>query len=295
MKYLQIIIAVQVAVSCAYTGRNSHRFGRRSASCLHLSQSNEGSSAVDTSSDVIATRLGDALEKMNKVMQPDFFLGNPALKQLYTKGTKNVRVQTSSISDAGLGLFATKNIKAGSIVSFYPAHALGFELEDGRQLWLSSNEADRIHFAANPSSTSSYLHATDQPIFRRKSLLDDIDDSPIYLDANPNRKPDELWLSHYINDGAIVQSNDQHGIEEYYTQTRRRKNCIHLPFGPSPVMATVATKKIKKGEEIFTSYGCVYWLGVLFAGQDSETPEMSSQIQTQIRESAKVSVFSSEI
>ena len=229
---------------------------------------------------------------MNTVMQPDFFLSNPALKQLYTKGAKNVRVQASSIPDAGLGLFATKNIKAGSIVSFYPAHALGFELEDGRQLWLSSNDDDRSHFAANPSSTSSYLHATDQPIFRRKSLLDDIDDSPIYLDANPNRKTDELWVSHYINDGAIVQSNDQKGIEEYYRQTKQRKNSIHLPFGPSPVMATVATKKIKKGEEIFTSYGCVYWLGVLFAGQNSETPDMSSQIQSEIRESAKVRVFS---
>ena len=50
-------------------------------------------------------------------------------------------------------------------------------------------------------------------------------------------------------------------------------------------MATVATKKIKKGEELLTSYGCVYWVGVLFDSQEGAA--MTGQIQEQIKESAQ--------
>ena len=227
------------------------------------------------------------LERMSKLMTADFFLSQPSLKQLYGKSVKSVAVKDSSIEGAGKGLFATKNIQRGSIVSFYPAHALGVELGEN-QLWVSSN--DEEYFSKNPPGSSSYLHATDQPIFNRPSLLADISpelkDVPIYLDANPNRAVDQLWVSHYINDGAIVTSNDEMGVSHYYEQSKRKKNCIHIPFGPSPIMATVATRKIKKGEELFTSYGCVYWLGVQFPDDESNGPDLNGQIQQQIKESA---------
>ena len=289
---------------------------------------------------IVEETLQLSINKMvDHVMTPEFFLENDSnLKQLYTKSIKLVEVQPSTIPNAGLGLFATKNIKAGTIISMYPAHTLGVELpplfddhgsasasgsgsgsSDSKEIWVtaSNKDDDRLYFANNPpSSASPYLHATDQPIFGRPSLLatkfPQFKDLPIYLDVNPNNNnnhDDEqqqqlnnestIWVSQYINDGAVVQTNDQLGIEAYYAESSRRKNCIHIPFGPSPVIATVTTKKNKKGEELFTSYGCVYWLGsfeatttTATATATSATPGMNTQIQSQIRQSAQ-DLFSS--
>jgi len=252
---------------------------------------NEDADADVTSSNQIEALLRRGQTKMNQVMTPEFFEQTSAsLKQLRAKSAKAVEIKQSSIPGAGMGLFAKSNMKAGTIVSFYPAHTLGVEF-DNQQLWYSSREEDQIYFSEHPPESSPYLHATDQPIFNRPSLLADIPllkNDPMYLDANPTRKVDPLWVSHYINDGAIVTSNDGAGIEAYYDQSKRQKNCIHIPFGPSPVMATVCTRKVKKGEELFTSYGCVYWLGVLYSGENSgDAPAMTSMIQEQIKESAQ--------
>lgn len=245
--------------------------------------------AEATTAASLESPLLGALGKMNQVMTADFFMSQPSLKQLHGKSTKSIAVKDSSIKGAGKGLFATKNIQRGSIVSFYPAHSLGIELGES-QMWVSTNDSDKEYFSKNPPGSSSYLHATDQPIFNRPSILADISpelkDVPIYLDANPNREVDPLWVSQYINDGAIVTSNDEMGVSQYYEQSKRKKNCIHIPFGPSPIMATVATRKIKKGEELFTSYGCVYWLGVMFSDEEGSGPDLTGQIQQQIKESA---------
>lgn len=289
----------QHTLTCTTAGHTSIPSTGSFFARLHQSQrkattadDGDGVPAADAATSALSTSffeapLNDALSRMDKVMTADFFLSLPSLKQMYGKATKNVVVKNSSIPGAGKGLFATKNIKAGSICCFYPAHTLGIELGD-RQLWVSANESDREYFSKNPPGSSSYLHATDQPIFDRPSILADI--APelhlIYLDVNPNKEVDPLWVSHFINDGAIVMSNDEEGVSKYYEQSKRKKNCIHLPFGPSPIMATVATRKIKKGEELFTSYGCVYWLGVLYSDKEGGGPDMTGQIQQQIKESA---------
>ena len=280
-----LLSAVVVGPVFSFTPRRIHGNNRRSPPTSTSHQQSSSQTKFDTSA--LELPLQNALARMNEVMTAEFFLSNPSLKQLHSKCTKNVAVMPSPV--AGKGLFASKNIKAGTIVSFYPAHALGMEV-DGKQLWVSSSEEDKKYFAQNPPGSSVYLHATDQPIFNRPSLLADVpdlSDAPIYLDINPNKEVDPLWVSQYINDGAIVQSNNEEGVKTYYEQSERAKNCIHLPFGPSPIMATVATRKIKKGEELFTSYGCVYWLGVLYANGGESAPDMTTQIQQQIKESAQ--------
>lgn len=205
---------------------------------------------------------------------------------------KSVEVRPSSIAGAGNGLFATRNLKAGTLVSFYPAHCLGAELGGG-EVWATAEE-DREYFAAHPHASSAYLHATDQPIFGRPSVLQAAraggeEGSVCYLDVNPNRGVDAAWVSHYINDGATVEEGTEAGVTKYYGESKARKNCVHAPFGPSPILATVATRKIKKGEELLTSYGCVYWLGALATRQGGaeDAPGMTGVIQSQIRESAE--------
>jgi len=166
-------------------------------------------------------------------------------------------------------------------------HALGVDL-GGTQVFVPASAPDAAHFRAHPCAGSPYLHCTDQPLFRRPSLAARASSAalaaaPVFLDANPGRAVSPGWVSHYINDGATVPSDDEDGVLAYYAGTTAAKNCVHVPFGPSPMLATVATRKIKKGEELFTSYGCVYWLGVLPTGG---TTALSPRIQAKIKESA---------
>jgi uncharacterized protein (DUF39 family) len=59
----------------------------------------------------------------------------------------------------------------------------------------------------------------------------------------------------------------------YYRASSIAKNCVQVPFGPCPILATVATCKIRKGEELLTSYGGSYWLEALLPGAEVEVTE----------------------
>ena len=246
----------------------------------------EESKEFSSPADIAATRvklLRRGLAKMKVVMTPEFFRANPVLRPFFSKLPKSVEIKRSSVApDAGLGLFAKKNIKAYTVVSFYPAHALGID-DDGNASFpfvtLDDEPEDVTYFAQHSSFQSPYLHCTDQPIFQRPSLLlvdgdDDTDDAAVnsnssspdlpsvFLDVNPDRKPVvEGWVSQFINDGATVTSRNDAGVLEYYQQSAAAKNCIHIPLGPSPIMATMTTKKVKQGQELLTTYGATYWLG----------------------------------
>lgn len=244
--------------------------------------------AASDATTTTASVLHDGLEKMERVMTLAFFESSPSLQSLYSQSIKAVEIKESLIPGAGLGLFARKNIKANTIISFYPAHALGVDVDEGTGF--ISSEDDREYFETHPSNKSSYLHCTDQPIFKRPSLLQQagVEDQevPLYLDVNPNRPIVDAWVSQMINDGATVQSNTEQGVLDYYQATKWQKNCIHVPFGPSPIMATVTTRKVKKGQEFLTSYGATYWLGVLLDVHGQEGVGATDKIQAQIRETA---------
>jgi hypothetical protein len=237
----------------------------------------------DNSADAsIEESLRQGLGKMNQVMTPEFFINDPVLKTFYSKICKNVEIRESSIEGAGRGLFAKKAIKANTIVSFYPAHTLGV---DGQGFVVTSDEDD--YFRNHPSSQSAYLHCTDQPLFQRPSILVNNNEEPIYLDINPNREMVDGWVSQIINDGATVEANSDEGVLDYYRASGKSKNCIHIPFGPSPILATVTTKKVKKGEELLTSYGGTYWLGVWLDVHGEEGVTITPAIQSEIQASAR--------
>jgi len=245
------------------------------------------------STDMAVTEgLQKFVKKMDVVMTTEFFERSPSLKNLYLNCAKLVEVKESSIPEAGLGLFAKKNIKAGTIICFYPAHTLGVEIGEGDSSSIfCCLDPDREYFKENPSSKSCYLHCTDQPLFKRTSILVDIgqnfEDVLLYLDVNPNRPIVPAWVSQFINDGATVESNSEEGVLDYYTATKSKKNCIHIPWAPSPIMVTVTTRKVKKGEELFTSYGSTYWLGVLLDVRGEEGVGVTNKIQKEIQDTAK--------
>jgi hypothetical protein len=318
MKSFVILWLLFVPVTAAFVpSRNCYR-----ASVSQISSSAEESQPDASISTVMTIQsnpflplLSDGLRRIsiatNKATS-DQLLSTPSLQRLRQQVKKLTKVAPSTLGDhAGLGLIATKNIKQGTIVGFYPAHALGYELvaptegncdsqKTDLSMFIACSNEDEIYFQANPHGNSPYLHATDQPIFQRHSLLSSLFDEskkdmtpPLYLDVNPKRNDelDDVWRSHYINDGASLLRSTavtEEVIEEYYIDSTRAKNCCHIPFGPSPFLATITTKKIKKDEELFTSYGVVYWLGsVDDPGDDSNVAVMTEKIQTQIVETAR--------
>lgn len=161
---------------------------------------------------------------------------------------------------------------------------------DSESPFVALGSDDEAYFASNPSSQSAYLHCTDQPIFARPSLLSELGTltkEPLYLDVNPQRTIADGWVSQMINDGATVNVNSEQGVLDYYRATKRAKNCIHIPFGPSPVLATVTTKKVAKGEELLTTYGGTYWLGVWLNIHGQEGVDITPEITAEIKESAQ--------
>lgn len=229
--------------------------------------------------------LTESVEWMNHhVMTEAFFDASPILSTMQAQCVQRIEIKESAIPGAGRGLFAKTNLQKGTIISFYPAHALG--IDDGQFCYLPQ---DQDYFTTHPCSESSYLHCTDQPLFQRESIVHPVlptNTVPLYLDVNPQRDIVGAWASHMINDGAVVQSNSIQGVLDYYRESGKMKNCIHIPWGPSPIMATVTTKKVKKGQELLTSYGGTYWLGVLLQVRGEEGIDITPEIQDKIKESA---------
>lgn len=242
--------------------------------------------------------LKDAMERMH-ILQLDPNSNSMLLKK------QSIRVGPSSIPGAGKGVFATKNIKAGTVVGFFPVHGIGLELSDTNAL-ATATEEDQSYFDSQNEVNSIEEEDTEVGTQEHYYLHYLIGSRPLcgyqakeqggtlFVDVNPTRAVQDAWISHYINDGAIVGANSEEGLLEYYRKSKARKNCVTIPFGPSPILATVTNSKVKKGDELFTTYGGSYWLDSMLKiaaeGNDEveeEPAEITEAVLLQAKETAK--------
>jgi hypothetical protein len=213
------------------------------------------------------------------------------------EGRHAVVVAPSTIPGAGRGLVAQQDIPAGSITGFYPVHGLGVDLGDSSFI-MGMDPCDDQAFYATSSEhrrpTDDYLQYLigTRPLLGTTTASNHLFESAnalLFLNANPNRAVNPLWTSHCVNDAATVKENTEAGIVDYYQRSRQGKNCVTVPFGPSPIMATITTRDVVQGEELFTSYGCAYWIPyILGAGdEEEEMTDVTESIQRQVQESAQ--------
>ena len=265
--------------------------------------SSSSSSALEAAGGDCGGNGGDAclqamarpLDKMDQIGQPAF------ASEFNRRRIRSVEVRESSVPGAGLGLFARENIKGGTIVAFYPAHALGMTMTDAQGYGTvrrvgrdasgtvtSDVDSDGDEEGNHRDRDEAYLHHLlgKRPLMGA-DVAGDLGGGTLFVDVDLGREGSPGFDGHRVNDGATVGANSEEGALEYYRASRKAKNCVHVPFGPAPLLATVATRKIKKGSELFTTYGCSYWLDVLMkqTGEAEET-DMTDPIVAEAREVA---------
>jgi hypothetical protein len=252
----------------------------------------EDLTATTTNQQLCHHTLESALSKFAIISHPTF------ASKFNKHRISNVQVRQSNIANAGMGLFATKNIKKGMIISFYPVDCIGIEDvesgggEDGevgtivrwkrkRNNLLNVVQEPEEDLSNSSNENQAYLlHIVGNRPLMKMDVMNDLGGSSIFINVDVNDDPSSQnsgddsniveessfsssssslsvgFDSHRVNDGATVLSNTDRGALTYYQSSRAAANCVHVPFGPSPLLATVTTRKVKKGEELLTTYGC---------------------------------------
>ena len=156
-------------------------------------------------------------------------------------------VQSSEIH--GDGLFATRSIEPGELVTFYPADAL--------LVWEDGNRAGSdmmIFFGAHiPQEDRDAADIANERV-RHYELYS----SPrISAVGDPSRRDDPSYLGHFANDGATCASPAE--VAEYQRASSVAAN-VEAILLEGCHFALRAVRPIAAGDEVLRSYGEGYWL-----------------------------------
>jgi hypothetical protein len=171
-------------------------------------------------------------------------------------------VAQSTISNAGRGLFASRDITEGELITLYPGDALlvwnktvgDFGQEVGVMFGSHVQGADRDASRVSTDEARSF----------------ELKIGPVHsIVADPLLTDDAAYLGHMANDGAILTKRDNASREIYSKTTVDRHNAAFFVMEGSHFVA-VATKRISKGEEILVSYGEGYWMSRSYSRPGSE-------------------------
>ncbi|CAB9503881.1 expressed unknown protein [Seminavis robusta] len=233
----------------------------------------------------LALAMEESLVKIQILMatttetaNPKSYYGLSSWKKLWKDCCELVQVDQSTVPNAGLGLLANTNLEEGTVVSFYPVHGIGMDHTStgGTTAAIAStNDVDQDFFDTQQDQDGrNYRQCLLRPLTGYSTTIRGKE--KLFIDVNPHRSVHPGWTSHCVNDGATILPQPQGYQEEqvltYYEQSLQKQNCVQIPFGPVPLMATVTTRAVDAGEELFTCYGAAYWLPVV--GDPNHVPKL---------------------
>lgn len=153
-----------------------------------------------------------------------------------------VELKDSSIH--GKGVFATRDINIGEIVTFYPCDYVLVKIPKSNDHIQLGKGSEFIHTGKLPDNILRYAHTTKHPIPRMTIVGD-----PLCID-------DSNYLGHMCNDGA--KSHCKRDQMVYKSISAQKMNAFLGPIDGF-VFPIVAMKNIPKGTEILIHYGEDYW------------------------------------
>jgi len=154
---------------------------------------------------------------------------------------------TASSSRHGLGVYASEDLEAGTVASFYPVHSIGL----GGQRLSSEGHADYWEGASAVGASGAY----------RSTVLHDAMAPGTFVDVDLRAADVNGWLAHRTNDAATCSGDSESEILDYLETCARDVNCAMVPFGKAaPIMALCTTRAVQKDEELLICYGHSHWI-----------------------------------
>ena len=177
--------------------------------------------------------------------------------------TINIKIDKSTIH--GKGVFATRDIKKGCLITQYPNH-YEYDRKDGKFLF---SDADMMEIMLNieelPDVVKNKINfeIRDESDFNKGMLIIFTDIFRKYsmgeLLGNPFKYDDLKYVGHMINDSCLIDIDKpitNKTVMRYSINSLMNQNCILTDIG------IIATRDINIGEELLTFYGFNYWLNV---------------------------------
>ena len=182
--------------------------------------------------------LGEMLLDVQAQGIPDPVLMNTRFPSL---PLSRLRVGASSVNEgAGRGVFATQDCQEGDLLTCYPGDIL----------------LQPTGFTPSPKD----MGITDDDTLRdlmSRYCIGMTDEYAIM--GLPELDQDMAYAGHLINDGIASPPENEDQLEAYLKESQDKANAQLIPL-ENLHMVAIATKDIKKDEEVLIFYGPIYWM-----------------------------------
>jgi len=186
-------------------------------------------------------------------------------KRLSNLPLLRTKLAPSTIEGAGTGLYATRDIAVGELVTLYPGDALAlWSSKDGESS--DNSEATVVFIVDNVAPDSDWAAGfrAQIPEFVNRAWEYGVRVSAVRaLIGDPTNTGDSAYLAHMANDAGMC-ARPGTAAQAYTIASEAAANVVLESISLSGCHhAMVATKGIAAGAEIFLSYGAGYWLSRL--------------------------------
>ncbi|EED96682.1 predicted protein [Thalassiosira pseudonana CCMP1335] len=267
----------------AFTALPSSRRHHRVHHSLRTSSTDSDNMTMESLRDFILDKKSEFLSKLdnNDTIEATIHVQEQLLStRLSDLHLDKTYVDTSTIPNAGRGLFAKRLIQKGEVITCYPGDAVlvatqssdddldedddeddedGEDWVDESVMWGSHvdpidrwEEDDVFDGTAEKEPLTHYACAVTDTY--SVMGLPTLDGNPSYLGQFANDAGGYLALGE-----ADLTQGIEKGIASYVIESVELSNAMHKEV-EGMHMATVATKDIAKGNEIFVTYGPDFWM-----------------------------------
>ncbi len=153
----------------------------------------------------------------------------------------------------GTGLFATKDLEMGTLVTLYRPD---LTVDDtGKALMIDQADADYFQDFQKAQAPGSRQYFVWPPGVKTSAIPEPC--PRFWVAANPAKTPIEGFLGHLANDGAMCA--DDGDVERYLAESAEKANACLVPLC-IPLMGLVLAADVKSGDELLVTYGYDAWL-----------------------------------